>query len=135
MKIAFSRGERIAMGSNLIDALQDMGVDTQAALRRFAGNSALYERFLMKFLEDGTFKKVEDAFKTGDWDSMLSAAHNFKGVAGNLGLNQLYQASSKIVSSLRAENRNDATEAYMELDIAYRALRPVLESATGGGAR
>ena len=118
MKIAFSRGERIAMGSNLIDALQDMGVDTQAALRRFAGNSALYERFLMKFLEDGTFKKVEDAFK-----------------AGNLGLNQLYQASSKIVSSLRAENRNDATEAYMELDIAYRALRPVLESATGGGAR
>ena len=135
MKIAFSRGERIAMGSNLIDALQDMGVDTQAALRRSAGNSALYERFLMKFLEDGTFKKVEDAFKAGNWDSMLSAAHNLKGVAGNLGLNQLYQASSKIVSSLRAENRNDATEAYMELDIAYRALRPVLESATGGGAR
>ena len=135
MKIAFSRGERIAMGSNLIDALQYMGVDTQAALRRFAGNSALYERFLMKFLEDGTFKKVEDAFKAGNWDSMLSAAHNLKGVAGNLGLNQLYQASSKIVSSLRAENRNDATEAYMELDIAYRALRPVLESATGGGAR
>lgn len=122
------------MESNLIDTLRDMGVDTQAALRRFAGNSALYERFLMKFLEDGTFKKIEDAFKAGDWDSMLSAAHNLKGVAGNLGLDQIYQASSKIVSSLRSENRNDAAEAYSELDIAYRALRPVLESATGGGA-
>ena len=36
------------MGLKVLIALQSAGVDTEGALRRFAGNSALYERFLLR---------------------------------------------------------------------------------------
>lgn len=37
------------MELNTILTLQEAGVDTEGAVRRFSGNSGLYERFLNKF--------------------------------------------------------------------------------------
>lgn len=117
------------MGSSLLDALRDMGMDTQAALRRFAGNAALYERFLLKFPADDSFRRTGDALRAGDWDAMLDAAHTLKGVAGNLGLTPLYLAAAQIVASLRAADRDGAAAAFAQLENAYQKLCPVLARA------
>ena len=45
----------IFMDLNTILELKGAGVDIDGALRRFSGNSALYEKFLKKFLTDSTF--------------------------------------------------------------------------------
>ena len=38
--------------------LQRAGVDAEGTLGRFAGNSALYEKYLMKFPLDGTLSLI-----------------------------------------------------------------------------
>lgn len=43
------------MDLNTILELKGAGVDIEGALRRFSGNSVLYEKFLKKFLTDSTF--------------------------------------------------------------------------------
>lgn len=122
------------MQTDWLDTLRDVGVDTRAAVSRFADNAGLYRRFLLKFLDDDTFQQVGAALKAADWQAMLGAAHTLKGVAGNLGLQQLYEASSQIVANLRAGDPSAARQAYDRLDIAYRAIRPVLEQLAKEGA-
>ena len=47
------------MDLNTILELKGAGVDIDGALRRFSGNSALYEKFLKKFLTDSTFPRSQ----------------------------------------------------------------------------
>ena len=117
------------MSFDLIGALNSLGADTAGAVQRFGGNAALYERFLLKFPEDDSFRRTGEAREAGDWEAMLAAAHTLKGVSGNLGLTGVYEASSKIVSSLRGGDRESAGRAFQELDAAYQTLLPVLEQA------
>ena len=65
--------------------LQRAGVDAEGTLGRFAGNSALYEKYLMKFPLDGTFAKIGPALRAGEWDAALNAVHTLKGISGNWG--------------------------------------------------
>lgn len=116
------------MTANLITVLQQLGIDTEGALHRFSGNINLYKRFLLKFSDDDTFEKVKNALAIEDWDAMLSAAHTLKGVAGNLGLSAIYQASSEIVTSLRAGDQASARTAFLQMETDYQSLISVLES-------
>ena len=120
------------METNLISQLQSLGIDTQAAVERFAGNSALYERFALRFLDDRTMERVEAALAAKNWDGMLEAAHTLKGVAGNLGFTDVYETSSNIVSSLRAGDKDAAEAAYLQLKPAYSKLYSALEKAAKG---
>lgn len=122
------------MASDLILSLQTMGMDTDGALRRFSGNRALYEKFLLKFSDDDNFAKAMDALAAGDWEELFKAAHTIKGVAGNLGLTTLYESSAAVVSSLRADDQEGARTACESLARAYQALIPVLSAAAEGAS-
>ena len=110
------------MNETMITTLRAMCADPEAALRRFAGNTSLYRRFLLKFVEDSTMRGMNEALVTEDWDGMLKAAHTLKGVAGSLGLTPLYNASSEIVSVLRTGNTQAARTAFDTLQDAYTKL-------------
>ncbi len=122
------------MNQDLLTTLHDLGMDTEAALRRFAGNTGLYQRFLLKFLEDETMEAVRAAVESENWEAMLMAAHTLKGVAGNLGLNPIFDACAMIVTSLRNGDTGAATSAYPELEASYGAVRAVLEKAAEEGS-
>lgn len=115
------------MELKLLIALQSAGVDTEGALRRFAGNSALYERFLLRFPADENFDKIGKAMEGEDWETMLAAAHTLKGVSGNLGMNRLFEACSHTVTFLRQEDIAGAKESYQALKKAYTEICAVLE--------
>lgn len=100
-------------------SLQEAGVDIESALRRFSGNAALYERFLLKFPQDDNFEKMGPAFARGELDTVLMAAHTLKGVSGNLGMGRLYQACSDTVALLRGGESEQAYASYQELESAY----------------
>ena len=97
---------------SLIEELSALGADTEDALSRFMGNSALYERMLKKFP-----KVVEDApvftyAQSEDYDTATSNAHALKGVTGNLSLTPLYTKYTKIVDLYR-EGDNEQANALL----------------------
>ena len=46
--------------------LCEAGVDYNKGLERFMGNVALYHKFLVKFLDDGSYADFVQAFADGD---------------------------------------------------------------------
>lgn len=116
--------------SRLIDALTELGADTEGALRRFMNNEAFYERFLLKFMDDKTFDAIAPALEAGDAEGGFMAAHTLKGIAGNLGFTALYEAVCVLVEFLRAGDLDGARAAYAPAEAAYRAVTALL---AGGG--
>lgn len=111
------------MEMQLIRALQDAGVDVEGSVRRFAGNAALYEKFLSRFPTDPNFAAGAAALEAEDWEGMLHAVHTLKGVSGNLGLNHIFDDCAQIVVSLRAGEREEAGRTFREqLTGAYESI-------------
>ena len=115
------------MDLNTILTLQEAGVDTEGAVRRFSGNSGLYERFLNKFLSDPTFGMVSDAFAAGDEQKALTATHTFKGLTAHLGLTKLYDISSEMVNRIRGGDYGAAAGTFPDLKTAYDEICGILE--------
>ena len=78
------------------EKLKAYGVDYENAVKRFAGNEALYEKFLKKLTEDDHLAMKEERY-----EDVLEAVHALKGVAGTLGMTELFQAASEVVASIR----------------------------------
>lgn len=95
-------------------------VDYENGIKRFAGNEALYEKYLLKFKEDVHYEAVVTAFETGDFDTLLKEAHTLKGVAGTLGLIDIYQNCTDIVIALRGERTEQVPEMIGLLQDAYK---------------
>lgn len=114
------------MSSKLIDALTELGADTEGALRRFMNNEEFYERFLLKFKDDRTFDGIGPALEAGDTEAAFMAAHTLKGIAGNLGFTALYDAVCAMVEFLRAGDLDGARRACGPVDAAYRAVIDLL---------
>ncbi|MCI7712567.1 MAG: Hpt domain-containing protein [Clostridiales bacterium] len=87
--------------SELLDALASRGNDACGALERFLGDEALYETCFRQFLADPAFPALEAALDSGDGAAAFEAAHTIKGVAGNLGLTELYRAACALAEPLR----------------------------------
>ena len=121
------------MDTKTILALHEAGVDTDGALRRFANNAALYEKFMYKFLQDENFGQIGPALEAGRFDDALTAAHTLKGVSGNLGMTRLYEACSETVALIRAGSTQEARASYPSIEAAYRDVCAVLSG--GGEAR
>ena len=83
------------------EKLKAYGIDYEDAVKRFAGNEALYEKFLKKLTGDDHLAIGEQALKEERYEDVLEAVHALKGVAGTLGMTALFEASSVVVASIR----------------------------------
>lgn len=88
------------------------GIDYDAALRRFVGREDLYEKYLIQFLEDTNFGRLESAMQQKNCKEAFKAAHALKGVVATLGINRLFAVIDKVVEALRAGDLSTA-EKYM----------------------
>jgi HPt (histidine-containing phosphotransfer) domain-containing protein len=110
------------MCDDLMVRLKEAGIDTDGTLKRFAGNADLYEKFLVKFMDDDTFNGIKPAFDSDDKEAALNTSHTLKGVAGNLGMTRLYEACSNTVALIRADEFEKARDSYDELKNAYEEV-------------
>lgn len=117
------------MSADIILKLQEVGVDTDAALRRFSNNDILYKKFLLRFPEDQNFVKIEEAMKLQNWGDMLTAAHTLKGLSGNLGMNRLFEICSGVTTLLREGRNEEAVKLYPKLEEEYRVIYLILETS------
>lgn len=96
-----------------------IGVDPSDVLKRFGGSEAMLEKFLKKFLADGTFVQLREAVAASDWEATFRAAHTLKGLAGNFDLLKLQQLAAKIVEEYRANNFAPIPELFAQLEACY----------------
>lgn len=96
---------------DLINELEALGVNTQEALRRFSGNSALYVKMLGKLTAAINDMEVMPCIEKEDYEAAVTNAHTLKGVTGNLSLTPLYNAYTDITNLLRGEKYDEAKAA------------------------
>jgi HPt (histidine-containing phosphotransfer) domain-containing protein len=97
------------------------GIDTDAGLKRVAGNQRLYRNLLQQFVDkqSDVVPQIQAALKAGDGALAERLAHTVKGVAGNLGITGVQSAAGAVEKALRSG------------DTAVTALLAQLDSAVG----
>jgi PAS domain S-box-containing protein len=79
------------------------GVDVAGGLKRVAGNQRLYRDLLVQFAAQqcNAGAQLSAAIEGGDRKLAERIAHTVKGVAGNIGLQQIFSAAEKLERTLR----------------------------------
>lgn len=96
-----------------IDVLEKAGINYQEGLKRFAGKSALYEKYLLRFGQEPTFDQLKKAMAQEDYEEAFKAAHTMKGIVGNLSLNEFFELLKPFVEELR--DQSDIPSAKMHM--------------------
>ena len=81
--------------------LEQAGVDYDKGLERFMGNVALYHKFLLKFLADGSYAAFRDELAAEDMGAAEKSVHTLKGTSGNLSLMRLFAVADETVLAIR----------------------------------
>jgi len=111
------------------------GVNVAAGLERMAGNKRLYRDLLAQFAGryESTGDRIKEALESGDHNQAERLAHSLKGVAGNLGINQIFVLAGALESAIRespAAAEGLIYELTEALDRQIRIIRGALLAAT-----
>lgn len=87
---------------NLEEAMTTAGVDYEITLNRFSNNEKLLEKFVRKFPGDATFSNLQEAVSEKRYPEIERAAHTLKGIAANLGFQNLSELNAEIVNLIRS---------------------------------
>lgn len=77
-----------------------LGGDHQDVMGRLRSEK-LVNKFVLKFLEDGSYDLLETSMAGEDWSEAFRAAHTLKGVCQNLSFTRLYTSSAQLCEALR----------------------------------
>lgn len=119
------------MTASTEDDLADMpGIDVQAGLEVTRNNVKLYRRLLLKFRDGrtGYVSDLEDARNSNDLEALARAAHTIKGVAGNLGMTDVYNSvlSLELACKEHSENvDNLLTQVITNLGTVFESLQSI----------
>lgn len=111
--------------------MEENGADVATTLKRFMGNETIYLKFIIKFLDDKNYETIKDGLKQNDYEKAFTGAHSLKGVAGNLGLNPVYEAASEMSELLRnaKDHEIDAEklqEVKVKLEKSYFGFQKII---------
>lgn len=98
------------MIEDLMAALKKDGNDVDGTMARFMNRTAMYEKYLRKYLDDPCFSNLTEALAAGNVEEAFKASHTLKGVSSNLGLTNLLNADVVVVEKLR----NQVTDGVMD---------------------
>lgn len=93
---------------DLLEELKGLGVDVDGGLKRIGGNEALYRRLLNTFVKAMKGQKVTPDFDLSDYEEVKEKAHAIKGTSGNLSITPVFEAYSRIMDLLRADQPQEA---------------------------
>ncbi len=77
-----------------------LGGDYDEAMGRLRSEK-LVQKFVLKFLADGSYDLLLSSAAAADWQEAFRAAHTIKGVCQNLDFTRLYRSSSQLSEALR----------------------------------
>jgi len=104
-----------------------LGISIQNGLRRVGGNEELYIKILHKFADEypDTTDQIVKALQADDQELAMRTAHSIKGVAGNIGAEELQAAAAEVELAIKGQ----AEEKYNDLLAIFDdKLKVVLDS-------
>lgn len=120
------------MDENFKKQLLECGADIETTVKRFMGNEALYEKFVMKFLDDKNCEGIKANLEKGDYKEVFNCAHALKGVSANLGLDPITAIAAELCDLLRNKGAEEidtgkADELGAQLSEVCDRIRKILE--------
>ena len=114
--------------------LRAAGIDYDAGVKRFLGDTDLYELVLQTFLQDTTLERAEAAFSDKQRDALFACVHELKGSSGNADMTVLYHATCALVELLRAGASTDEeiAESFQQFQTAYLSAKAGDTRSIGG---
>jgi two-component system sensor histidine kinase/response regulator len=110
------------------------GISIASGLGRVAGNRQLYTKLLCKFKDgqENAVDQIKAALQVGDVETAARLAHTVKGVSGNLGGDNLYQAASELEKAIKEGKNLDLVMAEFDsqLKVVIDGIRVVEERLT-----
>lgn len=94
----------------LQECYQELGGNYDEVLRRMM-TPKLVDKFIVKFLADGSYAALCAAINAGQREEAFRAAHTLKGVCQNLGLGNLLRSVQPLTELLRPETSTIPAEA------------------------
>lgn len=101
------------------ECYEAIGGDYEAVYQRMMKKEALVIKFAKKFLDDDSFKNLQENLDVGNIEEAFRAAHTLKGVAQNLAFDTLYKPSSELAEILRAGSTEGAGELMDKIEKEY----------------
>ena len=101
-----------------------MGGDWDGIKRRL-GNDALIAKLSIRFLSSPEYSEIGKAIEERNWEKAFLNAHTLKGVALNLGYNNLAKSVSALTELLRpkkVDNPRDAEMLYLSVTSDYNRV-------------
>lgn len=95
---------------NLKECYQAFGGDYEDTMKRM-GMERLLQKFMLKFLDDGSFKELCDNMEQQKYEEAFRAAHTLKGLCLNLGFKTLAESSSNLTEALRPQQFEESDMA------------------------
>ncbi|MGO5030051.1 Hpt domain-containing protein [Candidatus Agathobaculum pullicola] len=81
--------------------LDDAGIDTQKAIARFMGNTALFLKFVRRLPDVLRFREIRTALQQEDDEIFYMLVHTLKGTAANLSAENVAECVQAILVEYR----------------------------------
>lgn len=95
-----------------------LGGNYEDALKRLFREELIY-KFVVKFLNDGSYDLLCRSLEEGDYKEAFRAAHTLKGVCQNLSFTRLYESSSRLTEALRPGGHPEISELVRQVKADY----------------
>lgn len=92
------------------EVYEKMGANYDEVFNRLRADERI-QKFLVRILDDGSYKLLTDSIASGDMSEAFRAAHTLKGLCLNFSLTKLFESSNALTEALRGR-----TEYSSELD-------------------
>lgn len=114
----------------LQELYERIGGDYSATVARLM-NDRLVQKFVLKFLDDGSYNLLVTSLESGNYDEAFRAAHTMKGTCANLGLTVLQASSSELTEALRAGN-HEVDDLFRKVAADYKDTVAAIEEFKAG---
>ncbi len=124
-------GVRDDQGAELPETLP--GVAMQAGLERVGGDRSIYRKILSRFYQNNQYQvqEIQNAMDDQDMAEAASRVHKLKGVAGNIGAQEVYQSAALLEKALNEDKSTEARDLLPklqdELDTVLHGLSTLMD--------
>ena len=104
-----------------------MGGNYEDAIGRLR-SERLVRKFVLKFLDDGSFDLLCRSLEEKNYEEAFRAAHTLKGVCQNLSFTRLYQSSHEITEALRTKDYAQARQLLPSVEEDYTRTAAAIQA-------
>lgn len=110
-----------------IDALKELGVNTDEGLGRCLNNEAFYLRLVGMAVSDEHFGQLRESVEAGDLNAAFEHAHALKGVLANVSLTNVLEPIKDITEELRARTEKDYSDELDKIDEELAKVKALMD--------